>query len=141
MLGLTDALRRVREGTEQDRWTLAGAAGYPGEVYRALLTVGEKSVLASLAMNSACPPDVIEEITRRGDSALADFARLNPNAWADTKDPSPLGRQSAYSVDRYLQDRNATMPQRERFASWYKECPLEGGPSVGEVWRSIATSG
>lgn len=127
---------QIAAGSQNDLWQLAGTRGLPEWAYQAILERGDEIVLSSLAMNYECPPSILATIAARG-GEIATFARRNPNASPETKDPSPLGAQSARSVDVYLTARNATPEQRVRFAALHRISPVDGGPSVGEAWLQI----
>ena len=137
-----EALRsQIADGTKTDRWHLAGKEGLPAWAYRALLNTGESEVIASLVQNPGCDPDVLDEIANRNGESLAQYARINPNARPETKDPSPAGSHSTRSIDLYLTARNATIDQRRSFAERYKQSPVSGGPLIGEIWQSVLSEG
>lgn len=134
------ALRAILDtGTEEDRWRLAGTEGLPTWVYVSLRDGDEEVVLANLALNSDCPPEVLKDLAVRRDG-IAELARRNPNASPDTMDHAPLGSLSTRAVDRYLTARGATLAQRQAFADSHRSSPVSDGPSVGEAWGRIAGS-
>ena len=132
-----DPLRRaILDGSEYERWQLAGREDLPDWAYRLLFQKRDTSVLASLTQNASCPPDVLDDIARSEIEDLSTYARLNPNAWPNTKDPSPLGRHSTRSVDLYLIGRGATQTQRLAFASIHRQSTPDSTLTVEGAWRA-----
>ncbi|MFJ6547441.1 hypothetical protein [Microbacterium sp. NPDC091676] len=135
-----DFRTQILSGTEHERWQLAAREDLPEFAYRMLLEAGEASVVSSLAQNPKCPPDVLDDIVREASGDLSMQARLNPNAFPDTKDPSPAGQHSTLSIDRYLTDRSATLEQRASFARKHRESPVFGGPLIRDLWSEVISS-
>lgn len=92
-------------------------------------------VASDVAHNYTAPAWVLDELSTR--EGLHEIAATNPNARPELKDQAPIGSFSRNSIDRYLEQRNATLTERRQLASLYEHGVHPGGPLLGTVWALI----
>jgi hypothetical protein len=133
-----DDEQALGEATSSDvgvRWRLAGRENLPLKVYEILAEDADEMVVASIANNYTAPPFVLEKLAQR--PGLHEMAATNPNASVELKDQAPIGSFSRNSIDRYLEDRQATLNQRREVVQVYEGGEHPGGPLLGDVWSSV----
>lgn len=130
--------RLLAEATCKDvgvRWRLAGRENLSVEIFEILADDTDEMVAASIANNYTAPPFVLEKLAQR--AGFHEMAATNPNAPVGLKDQAPIGSFSRNSIDRYLEDRQATLAQRRELVRVYESGEHPGGPLLGAVWSSI----
>lgn len=114
-------------------WELAGRQDLTDEQVRELLRDPREPVLVSLAQNPALAPDAVQALVDRG-GEIGEWASRNPHASLAVKDSLPVREQSAYSLELYLQAREATEAQVKAVSIALNEHSSE---LLGVLWRRI----
>ncbi|APX00496.1 hypothetical protein [Arthrobacter sp. QXT-31] len=126
----------ARNGSVDERSTLARRENLSREVFLILADTDEIDVCSSLAMNYTTPPDILDRTVERFPE-LREWAATNPNASADLKKTAPLAEHIALSIERFVDQVEATDAEiRELMKRYYKLQP-PGGPLLGDVWTQI----
>jgi len=101
-----------------------------------LLAAGDRQVAMALAANDAVPSSSLQELVERYPDLRSAVAR-NPNAPTALKDEVPIGALSGFSLQRYLDERRATPPQRMRLLEVFDAAPPGEGTALGALWSEI----
>lgn len=101
-----------------------------------LLVAGDRQVAMALAANDTVPSSSLQEVVERYPDLRGAVAR-NPNAPMALKDEVPIGALTGFSLERYLNERHATLPQRMRLLEVVDSAPPGGGVLLGVLWSEI----
>ena len=118
----------------QGAWDLAGRQDLTEEQVRLLLGDDRVPVLIALAQNPALSPETVQVLIDRG-GELAKWAKRHPQASVGEKDTIAVREQTAYSLELYLEARQATAAQISAVSAALDSHSTE---LLGDVWRKAS---
>ncbi len=131
-----DQLRVAREGSQHQRWQLAGREGLSIETFELLAHDPDAHVRASLLVDNYETPEHVVEHLAAESNEFAELARYHPNASCERLDTGVLRDHILTTIHRYLDRKGATPDQRrEVYRAMQDERSTE---TLGAVWRRIS---
>ncbi|MFB7800401.1 hypothetical protein [Isoptericola sp. NPDC056134] len=130
----------ARNGTQEERWQLAGQQDIGGETVRLLIEAGPRDVRESLALNYALTSDQLERLIEV-DPSIESLVAANRNARPEVKARANLTVHTHDSIDQYLNDVGATERERSAMLAMYSGA-LKGDAATAEMtlgtaWNSV----
>ena len=133
---VSELLEIARSGNPAERVSLAGAPHLPVEVMDVLSEDSDEHVAAGLASNEDAPPEILARVAKKHPK-LRLWVASQSHAPPDLKDLLAIGEHTGHSIERYLDDVDASSRERLTLLARFNTTPHREGPPLGDVWRRI----
>lgn len=125
-------LELARHGTLEEKFNLATQEGVTEEALLVLVTDPDLGVSTGVLGNYGASGRVIAALVERRPEAREQAAG-HPNATVELKDELPTYKHSPLAIERYLDDRDATLEQRREVQAAHLSNDRR---SLADVWAA-----